>query len=259
MATGKRFITTRVIFALMLREMNTTYGRSAVGYLWAFAEPILGIILLTAVFSLAMRSPPLGTSFALFYASGVIPFFCYMHTSSKTAGAVRFSRSLLVYPRVTFLDAVVARFLLNALTQAVVAYVLLTVLLLTQDTRAVLDLQAIAASIAMALFLGFGVGAINCVIFSVLPSWERIWNILNRPMFLVSGVFFMFDSMPESVKAILWWNPLIHIVGMMRLGLFPTYNGDYISVPYVITLSTVLTVLGLFYLSRYHKKILNEL
>ena len=259
MAIDKRFITPRVIFALMLREMNTTYGRSAVGYLWAFAEPILGIILLTAVFSMAMRSPPLGTSFALFYASGVIPFFTYMHTSTKTAGAVRFSRSLLVYPRVTFLDAVVARFLLNALTQAVVAYVLLTFLLLTQDTRAVLDLQAIAASIGMALYLGFGVGAINCVIFSELPSWERIWAILNRPMFLVSGVFFMFDSMPESVQAILWWNPLIHIVGMMRLGLFPTYNGDYISVPYVMSLATIMTVMGLFYLRRYHKKILNEL
>lgn len=259
MATDKKFITPRVIFALMLREMNTTYGRSAVGYLWAFAEPILGIILLTTVFSMAMRSPPLGTSFALFYASGVIPFFAYMHTSSKTAGAVRFSRSLLVYPRVTFLDAVVARFLLNALTQAVVAYVLLTFILLTQDTRAVLDFRAIAASIGLALFLGFGVGATNCVIFSILPSWERIWNILNRPMFLISGVFFMFDSMPETVKAILWWNPLIHIVGIMRLGLFPTYDGSYISASYVMIVSFLLTVFGLFYLRRYHKKILNEL
>jgi capsular polysaccharide transport system permease protein len=259
MAIDKSFITPRVVFALMLREMNTTYGRSAIGYLWAFAEPVLGIILLTAAFSVVMRSPPLGTSFALFYASGVIPFLAYVHTSTKTAAAVRFSRSLLVYPRVTFLDAVVARFLLNALTQAVVAYVLLTVLLLAQDTRAMLDLKAIALSMGMALSLGLGVGAMNCVIFSMLPSWERIWGILNRPLFLVSGVFFMFDSMPEPVQDILWWNPLVHVVGMMRIGLYPTYPGDYVSVPYVMSLSVFLTVFGLFYLRRYHKKILNEL
>lgn len=253
------FVTPRVIFALMLREMNTTYGRSAAGYLWAFAEPVLGIVLLTAAFSIVMRSPPIGTSFALFYASGVIPFLTYLNVSMKTAAAVRFSRSLLVYPRVTFLDAVIARFLLNTLTQLVVAYVIFAYILFSQDTRAALDLNALALGMGMALALGFGIGAINCVIFSVMPSWERVWAIMNRPMFLISGIFFMYDDMPVAVKPILWWNPMIHVVGTMRKGFYPTYPGDYISVPYVLTVAAVPAAFGLFFLRRYHKKILNEL
>lgn len=259
MPSSQGFKTPRVIFALMLREMNTTYGRSAAGYLWAFAEPVLGIMLLTAVFSLAMRSPPLGTNFPLFYASGLIPFLAYVHTSTKTAAAVRYSKSLLVYPRVTFMDAVVARFLLNALTQCVVAYVLFAALLATQDTRAIIDLGAIALSMGMALALGFGIGAINCVLFSVMPSWERVWNILNRPLFIISGTFFIYDTLPEVARNILWWNPLVHVVGMMRRGIYPTYTADYVSVGYVMSIAAVTTVFGLFFLRRYHKKILNEL
>ena len=64
----------RVIFALVVREMGTKFGRSAGGYLWAVAEPLGGIVLLAIAFSLALRAPPLGTSFILFYATGTVPF-----------------------------------------------------------------------------------------------------------------------------------------------------------------------------------------
>ena len=47
----------RIVMALMLREMATTYGRSAGGYLWAILEPILGIALLSVIFSLALARP----------------------------------------------------------------------------------------------------------------------------------------------------------------------------------------------------------
>ena len=48
----------RTVLALMLREMATTYGRSAGGYLWAILDPVLGIALLSVLFSLALRHPP---------------------------------------------------------------------------------------------------------------------------------------------------------------------------------------------------------
>jgi len=259
MPASLRFRTPRVIVALILREMGTAHGRTAAGYLWAILEPVAGIALLTLVFSLALRSPPLGTSFALFYATGMLPFTSYMSTWNKVATAVTFSRQLLVYPRVTFFDAVVARFLLNAVTQTLVAYIVITGVLLLQDTRAVLDFTSIAAAYAMALALGFGVGAINCVLFAMVPSWQRVWAITNRPIFFVSCIFYTFESLPDVAQDILWWNPLVHIIGVMRSGFYPTYTADYASPTYVLVVSGVLAAFGLHFLRRYHKKILNEL
>ena len=75
----------RVLFALVVREMGTRFGRSWGGYLWAIAEPLGGILLLTIAFSLALRTPPLGTNFALFYATGIIPFFLFSNVSRSVA------------------------------------------------------------------------------------------------------------------------------------------------------------------------------
>ncbi|MEP4309746.1 MAG: hypothetical protein ABJ364_08370, partial [Lentilitoribacter sp.] len=126
----RAFASTRTILALVLREMVTTYGRSPGGYLWAILEPVAGIALLTALFSTGFRSPSLGTNFPIFYATGMIPFLMYSDVSGKVALSMLFSKPLLAYPAVTYLDAILARFIVNMLTQLMVAYVTLTSIML---------------------------------------------------------------------------------------------------------------------------------
>ncbi len=248
----------RAVSALMLREMSTTYGRTNFGYLWAILEPVAGIVLLTFVFSFALRSPPLGTNFALFYASGILPFLAYTELSNKVATSLRFSKVLLTFPAVTYVDALLGRILLNAITQVMVIVVVLSALLSMYRIDVILDYPAILLSIAMAITLGVSVGVLNCFILSMFPVWERIWAILNRPMFFVSGIFFLFEDTPSNFSAIMWYNPLIHITGQMRRGIYQTYPGDYISPLYVFSLSGLFLAVGMVFLSRYHRKILNE-
>lgn len=255
--TARSFKAPRTIMALILREMETTYGRSAGGYLWAILEPVAGIALLTFLFSLAFRSPPIGTNFAMFYATGILPFLCYMDVSQKLAQSLRFSRQLLFYPGVTFVDALVARFVLNFLTQIMVFYILIFGIQTIYDTRTILDLPAITISLAMAGVLAAGIGVMNCFLTSAYPAWERVWAILNRPMFIISCIFFTFESVPHPYRDILWYNPLVHIVGAMRSGFYPGYDAGYVSHAYVFGLGLVLLVLGLVLLKRFHRDILN--
>lgn len=244
--------------ALMLREMSTTYGRTNFGYLWAVLEPVAGVILLTFVFSFALRSPPLGTNFALFYASGLLPFLAYTDLSNKVATSLRFSKILLTFPAVSYIDAIIGRALLNALTHVMVIAVVLIALIVVYRIDVILDYPAILLCIAMALALGTSVGIFNCFILSMFPIWERIWAILNRPMFFISGIFFLFDDVPEPFRSMIWYNPLMHITGQMRHGIYQTYSADYISVTYVFGISLLLTSIGLIMLSRYHRHILNN-
>lgn len=252
------FATSRVVAALMLREMSTTYGRSPVGYLWAVLQPVAGIVLLTLVFSLMLRSPPLGKSFALFYASGIVPFLLYMEVQSKIAGSIQFSRQLLVYPSVTVVDAILARFILNLLTQLLVAFIIFGVLMNLDDTHAAVDLPAISLALVMAAALGLGAGVLNAFLFGIFDEWNRIWAVLNRPMFILSCVLFTFESIPEPYRGWLWFNPLIHVVGQTRRGFYPFYEADYVSAAYVFLVSLVLLVLGLIFLKRYARYILTE-
>ncbi|MDN5567466.1 MAG: sugar ABC transporter permease, partial [Paracoccus sp. (in: a-proteobacteria)] len=131
----RSFASLRAIGALILREMQTSHGRASGGYFWAIAEPVGGIVLLTLIFSVGFRSPPIGTSFAMFYATGVVPFMCYLDLSGKVAGSIRYSKALLTYPAVTFMDALLARIAFNAITQIMVSFVIFTGIYTLMETR----------------------------------------------------------------------------------------------------------------------------
>ena len=105
-----------IVFALVLREAGARFGRSTGGYIWAFAEPVAGILLLSMAFSYLLRSPPIGDSFFLFYASGVVPLLFFNAVSSQLAQSVKANRGLLNYPVVSVLDVIIARLILETAT-----------------------------------------------------------------------------------------------------------------------------------------------
>lgn len=255
---GPRFRLPRIIVALMLREMATTYGRSVGGYLWAVLEPVLGVALLSVIFSLALRSPGLGSNFPLFYATGFLPFAMFNDMTHKVAASIRFSRPFLAYPSVTFIDTIIARVLLNALTHATVIAIVFGGIYLLYRLPAPGDLSSVFESLLLVVLLATGVGTLNCYLMTAFPVWERIWNILTRPLFLMSGIFFLYGMMPPKAQDILWYNPLIHCVGLMRRGIYPTYEASYINAGYVVAVALTCLLIGLILLYRNHKQLLER-
>ena len=116
----------------------------------------------------------------------------------------------------------------------------------------------IASTLFLAILLGLGVGSINAVLTAFFPIWDIIWNVVNRPLFIASGIFFLYDDMPRYAQDILWYNPLIHIVGLMRQGFYATYTAAYVSELYVLFLSLGLTAFGFLLLARFNRDIMNR-
>jgi len=247
----RRFATGRSVAALMLREMVTTYGRSPGGYLWAVLKPLAAIALLAFAFSLAFRAPSLGVSFPLFYATGYLPYMLFHDVSAKTASAIRFSRPLLNFGAISWVDVLAARFVLNVFTHLVVGALVIGAMLVFLNTRGVIDMPMVLLALAMAVTLAAGVGVLNAFLFLAFPAWERIWLILTRPLFIISGVFFLFEDVPSDIRDILWFNPLFHVTGQMRAGFYPTYDATYAAPLFVMGLGLGLLLLGLLLLSRH--------
>lgn len=254
----RRFASLRGISALMLREMATTHGRSPGGYLWALLEPIGGIVLLSLVFSVAFRSPALGISFPLFYATGFVPFLLFSSVQNKVSQSLLFSKPLLAYPNVTFLDAILARFSLNLITELLVGYIIFVGLLLLFETRATPNLAIIVHAYALVALLALGVGTLNAFLTTRFPVWQQIWSIIMRPMFIISCIFFLFETIPQPYRDWLWWNPLVHITGLMRSGFYATYDASYVSPTYVTAFALVAMGTGLVFLRRYHRDLLQN-
>lgn len=240
----------RVQFALMMREMATSYGRSYFGYLWAIFDPVGAIVVLSVAFSLAFGSPPLGDSFPLFYATGYLPFVTYNIMQQKVNGAVRENRQLLFYPRVTYMDAIISRFVLTLVTQTLVAAIVFFAIMMLYQVPLRIDVVPVLIGLFGACVLGLGIGSLNSVLVFLFPSWRNMWGIITRPLFLMSCVFYLFDSLPVWARSVLWFNPLVHLIGMTRDGFYPVYDADYVSIAYPFVVAGLCLLSGLLMLRR---------
>ena len=248
----------RTMTALILREMATRYGRNPGGYVWALLEPLGVIVILSFGFALMLRAPPLGNAFLLFYATGYLPFVMFQKTARMVMNALNFSRALLRYPAVTWIDTVFARAVLNILTDLLVAYILLGAILIVLETAVTLDFVPIIVGFAMMALLGTGVGLLNCAVQGLFPVWGTIWGVVTRPLMLASAVLWIWRDLPPMAQDILWWNPLIHAVALVRSGFYATFDPYHVSSLYVLGFGMGTMALGLLLLRRHHLEILSR-
>jgi capsular polysaccharide transport system permease protein len=252
----RRFRMFRSVSALMMREMESTYGRSPGGYVWAFLSPIGAIAMLTFVFSFVLRNPGLGTNFPLFYATGFLIYTMFNTIQNTVSSAIGYSRSLLSYPAVTYFDAILARFLLNAVTSMIVTAVVLGAIVTIWDLNLNYDWIAILGALGLTLGLGLGVGVLNCYLFLVAPVWRQVWSILMRPSFILAGIFYIPEVVPTQLREWLMYYPPINLTSKFREGFYSTYDANYVMELYVVIVSLVCGVFGMMLLQRHYRDLL---
>ena len=256
--TRAKFSAPRAITALILRETITAYGRHFGGYLWAFLEPVGSILALAFLLSLGFRAPPLGENFAIFMATGFMPYFMFLETNNRVAHALRFSQQLLSFPRVTFLDAIVARFVLVTLTRAVVSFAILFVIVTLWKTNTVFEPGPVIMGFGLAACLGLGCGLANAILLLRFSFWGSIWNMVVRVLMLTSGVIFLIEDLPEPYATWLVWNPIAHLPALVRAGFYHGYEPAYGSAFYVMGFALVLGTPALLFLKAFHRELLEK-
>jgi ABC-type polysaccharide/polyol phosphate export systems, permease component len=182
----------------------------------------------------------------------------YIDLSGKLGQSMMFNRALLAYPRVTFVDALIARLLLGLVTLLSVHCIVVIFILSISNVSTTFDFTKIVTAYVMLVFLATGIGTLNSFMILSYPIWQTAWAILNRPLLIISCIFFLFDSVPEQYAKYLWYNPLIHIVGMMRDGYYPFYHPNYVSIGYPILVGLITLMAGLFLLRRYHREMMDK-
>ncbi len=251
--SSKLAIHLRVLRSLVKREVITRFARTSGGYFWAIVEPVAVISLLAAVFSLLVRTPPLGDSFILFFATGWLAFSFYRGVSDFGSASIGSNKALLNFPSVSPYDTVIARVYLEAVTLALSAIITFALIFVFLDIAPSMRFGYIFAGAGLAVAFGLGVALANAVLFIYYPSYQRIFAILNRPLFIISGVLFIPEALPAGAREWVLWNPLTHIISLFRKGFYPEYDAPYVDLVYVgaVTLLVLTIGLNLIHRNRY--------
>lgn len=251
-----RGTTLRSIYALLLRDMATANGWQFGGVLWSFVRPLAAIALMAVIFSAGFRTPPVGVNYAIFFASGVVPFGVAIALSNQLGNAIVQNRRLLRYPRIAVIDTVIARLIFVLLVQACVTVFVYSFVLTIYETKTTLVIERILWSLWLATVLGWGFGMWHAYMFTVVPTYRQVWSIASTPLFLLSCVIFPFEAVPQPFQDWLWYNPLVHVVGVSRTGFYPGYDAHYAEPLLPLLAGVTMGVLGMVLLSQERGKLL---
>lgn len=162
--------------------------------------------------------------------------------------------ALFDYPRVKPIDAVIAAYVLNISILTVAIGILLFLLWwffgLTPPMPKPMEAMAM---MFMTIIGAFGMNLFISVYSTFYPAIKRTVRLMRRPVVFLCGVLHPVSPLPPGARAILAWNPVVHIVEYMRwavLGIppFPEFSLIY---P-IVTVTIVVGVAMLaYYANRY--------
>jgi capsular polysaccharide transport system permease protein len=235
----------RVIGALVLRETRTRFGRNQLGYLWALAEPITYVALLSIIFGALSRHAPFGNDIGLFFATGILPYLYFTGLTKSLGAAFEANEALLSYPIVKETDTLFARAALETATSVMVIVLTLGGMIVLVKGPAPDRVHVMAGAIIGLGLAGFGVGTINAAIGRLVRSWKQTYDLVTRPLIVLSAVFYPLESLPADLRSILSWLPTVQGVEWFRSGYYEGYRCSDLAPDYLIISGLVLAVTGL--------------
>ncbi|MCG8492420.1 MAG: ABC transporter permease [Sneathiellales bacterium] len=237
----------RIVWALIIRETRTRFGRQKIGYLWAFILPLLQIAVFYGIRSYAGRITPVGMPLELVLVTGFIPWFLFSDTRSQCTNSIRGNRNLLTYPLVTVYDVVIARMILEFATKIVVFCLLLALANVALETE--INVHDAVGCIFMATCLAiFGMAfghIVSCLSFYI-RALNEVVGACFRVMFFTSGVFFIISDLPAAFRDIVLLNPAAHMIDQFRGFYFTSYAARYSNIEYI--LQSLLVILIIMFL-----------
>jgi capsular polysaccharide transport system permease protein len=238
----------RVIFAVIMRESRTRYGNSNIGYAWALIDPLILLAVFIGAFSLLGRSSPVAAPIAVFFVTGIVPLFFWRGATGQGASAISASLGLLSYPQVMPTDVIIARLLLETATTTVVFFIFILGLHLLFDISPSWFFgdpsQLLAVTFGLFYFT-FGTMFLSSSLARILPVWKNIWSYMSRPIFLLSGLFFTLEQLPDGVRGYMAYNPVAHMIEWFRSATIPTFHSDAFSILYPMAFASVCLIVGL--------------
>src|SRR5262249_19880676 len=111
----------------------------------------------------------------------------------------------------------------------------------------------------MGILLGTGIGMINIVLSGYIHNWMMFFSIITFPIWMLSGVWYLPEQVPEGLREWMLYNPAMHVVMFFRMAFYPDYKGIYLDIPYLLLSIGVALALGMALMKVGYRRVLSPL
>jgi len=246
MADGVLAIQSRVLGALVLRQLRTRFGRTIFGPILLIVWPLSHALLLLIIFAFIRKAMSFGTDPAIFFATGVLPYILFLYPMRQIMQfSIGANRPLVSIPVIKPLDVLAAQAIVYIIISFWVAVLFMFILyLFGADVMPRRLDEAICAFLAT-IYLGVAIGCLGGVMFAISKVWIAIQILGGIVMYVLSGALWPPGHYPKQVIAIIWYNPLFHCVEWVRSAYYDDYGYGLLDRGYLLGFATVVLLVTL--------------
>ncbi len=234
----------RVIWALVMREMITRFGREGLGVLWLVGEPAMFIVGVMVIFS-AVDVPHNGIPVAEYLAVSYPTIILWRNTTSRVVKALESNRALLHLNPIRPIDLFYSRIVLEfsgAMASFLILYLIFVAVGICQWPA---DVLMMVFGYLMVAWFSFGFVLIMGALSELSETIDRVSHIILYLMLPFAGIFLPAYLVPAQFRDALMLTPLINCVEMFHAGYFGDRILTYYSIPYTMAINLLLTFTGL--------------
>ncbi|URN95429.1 MAG: ABC transporter permease [Candidatus Pristimantibacillus lignocellulolyticus] len=195
------------------RDLKLKYRRSVLGYLWSLLNPLLMMMVLTAVFSSFFKFDI--PNYPVYLLSGQILFSFFSESTTTAMNSILGSGSLIkkVYiPKYIF---PLSRILSSFVTLLFSLVALLIVMLIT-DIQFSATILLFPLPLFYLLIFSIGIGLIMSVLVVFFRDMLHLYGVLLSAWMYLTPIFYPINIVPDFVKTIIYSNPMYYFVEMFR-------------------------------------------
>ena len=238
-------VQSRTLYALMMREVITRFGRDNLGALWLIAEPMiftLGIVTLWSAVGLNHGSSLPIVAFAVTGYSSVL---LWRNCSNRAIMAIEANLPLLFHRNVKVIDVFLTRIVLE-IAGATGSFAFLSIFFTAIGwMTAPLDMLQVAFGWFMLAWFGAALALVIGSAAAYSQIVEKLWQPSAYLFFPISGAAFMVDWLPPSFQKVVLILPMVHGVEILRGGYFGNTVKTHFDVGYMAICCLALSLIGL--------------
>ena len=240
---------------IVVRDLRSRYAGSGLGVFWAFALPVIWMVLYTVVFSVILRAPVEKgfATFPEFLMAGLLPWMAVQEGISRSASALTDNAAMVkktVFPIETLILSVVLAAAVNEVIGLAVFAIYVAVLGHFSLGWALLAVPALALQI----LITFGIGCLVATVTTFLRDAAQAITILLTVVFWATTIVYPASLVPPRFQRVIAANPMTHLTDWYRRAFTLHTLPDAASVLYLTVFAAVVTLLGagLFLRARSH-------
>ena len=202
---------------MVARDVRARYAGSGLGVLWAFAMPILWMLLYTGVFGLVLRVPvdPGYASFPEFLMAGLLPWMAISEGISRSASCL-IDNAPMVKKTVFPLETLVLSVVLAAIVNEVIALGVYGVYVALLGHLSLAWLALVVPALVLQALLTFGLGCIAATLTVFVRDTAHAVGVALTVLFYATPIVYPASLVPARLRPWIEANPVSALVDLYR-------------------------------------------